>query len=375
MKVTIAIDSLKGSLSSIEAGNAIKEGILRSKPEASVVVKPLADGGEGTVDAIIEGLGATKVELEVTGPLGAPLTAYYGFLEESQTAILEMASAAGITLLKKEELNPFQTTTYGVGEIILDGLKRGAKKFIIGIGGSATNDGGTGMLRALGFQFLDSDNTPISDGAKDLGRIEKILPPSDTSFLHNVEFKIACDVNNPLCGKNGATYVFGPQKGLEEADLYSVDQDMNHYAQIAAKTIGQDYARDAGSGAAGGLGFAFRSFLNGNLTPGIDLILNLVDLEKEIIDSDIVVTGEGRLDFQTSMGKAPIGVAKLGKQHGATVLAFAGSVTADAKECNKKGIDAFFPILRGVSTLEEAMDSENARNNMADTVEQVFRLL
>lgn len=373
MKVVVAIDSLKGSLSSMEAGYAIKEGVLRVHKDAEVVVKPLADGGEGTTDALIEGLGGEKITVKVTGPYYRPVEAYYGVIPETMTAIIEMAQAAGITLEKDKE--PLKATTYGVGEMIADALKRGCRSFIIGIGGSATNDGGIGMLKALGAQFLDADGGDAGQGAQALSKVASVSLEHLIPELKDCEFSIACDVNNPLCGKNGATYIYGPQKGVGKEEKQIIDEAMAHYADAVAKSIGTDYRNEAGAGAAGGLGFAFLYGLNGQLTPGIELILNAVRLEEEIHLADVVVTGEGRLDAQTAMGKAPAGVAALAKKYGKRVVAFAGAVTKDAAKCNEAGIDAFFPILRGVCTLEEAMDPENARSNMKDTVEQVFRLM
>ncbi len=375
MKVVVAIDSLKGSLSSMQAGYAIKEGILKAKNknEAEVVVKPLADGGEGTTDALIEGLGGEKVTLTVTGPYYRPVEAYYGIIKESGLAVMEMAQAAGITLEKERE--PLKATTYGVGEMIADAITKGCRKFIIGIGGSATNDGGIGMLKALGATFTDANGSDVGEGAGALGKIATLSLDGLLPELKECEIRIACDVNNPLCGENGATYIYGPQKGITEEQKSIIDADMAHYADVVAKTVGKDYREYAGAGAAGGLGFAFLYGLYGILTPGIELILNVVHLEDEIKDADVVVTGEGRLDAQTAMGKAPAGVAKLAKKYGCKVVAFAGAVTKDARLCNEAGIDAFFPILREITTLEEAMEAENARNNILDTVEQVFRLL
>lgn len=373
MKVVIAIDSLKGSLSSMEAGDAIKEGIIRVKPDAKVIVKPLADGGEGTTDALIEGLNGKRIDVTVTGPLGSPISAYYGYVKETNTAIIEMASAAGITLAA--EKNPLAATTYGVGEMIMDAIGRGCQNFIIGIGGSATNDGGIGMLQALGYKFLDKDGQDIGRGGQALSKVTFINTSNVYKPLSGCHFQVACDVINPLCGPNGATYVYGPQKGVTEEIKDALDAGMAHYAEVTAKTMGNDYAYADGAGAAGGLGFAFLSYLNAELTPGIELVLNAVELEKELKDADIVVTGEGRLDCQTAMGKAPVGVARLAKQYGAVVIAFAGGVTKDAAACNDAGIDAFFPIVRGITSLEEAMEPENARANMMDSVEQVFRLL
>lgn len=375
MKVVVAIDSLKGSLSSIEAGNTIKSAILSVKPDASVIVKPLADGGEGTTDAFIEGLGGEKTELSVTGPLGAPVNAYYGYLPQTNTAIMEMASAAGITLIPENEKNPLLATTYGVGEMIRHAIGKGCRNFIIGIGGSATNDGGIGMLKALGYSFLDENGQDVGEGGQALSKVMSIDASHICPELSECNFQVACDVNNPLCGSNGATYIYGPQKGVTEEMKEELDRGMAHFAQITEHVLNNHFSEAEGAGAAGGLGFALLSYLNARLTPGIELILEAIELEKEVQDADIVITGEGRLDHQTAMGKAPVGVARLAKKYGARVIAFAGSVTKDAGACNDAGIDAFFPIVRGVTTLEEAMKPDNARANMAATVEQVFRLL
>ena len=375
MKVVVAIDSLKGSLSSIEAGNTIKSAILSVKPDASVIVKPLADGGEGTTDAFIEGLGGEKTELSVTGPLGAPVNAYYGYLPQTNTAIMEMASAAGITLIPENEKNPLLATTYGVGEMIRHAIGKGCRNFIIGIGGSATNDGGIGMLKALGYSFLDENGQDIGEGGQALSKVMSIDASHICPELSECNFQVACDVNNPLCGSNGATYIYGPQKGVTEEMKEELDRGMAHFAQITERVLNNHFSEAEGAGAAGGLGFALLSYLNARLTPGIELILEAIELEKEVQDAYIVITGEGRLDHQTAMGKAPVGVARLAKKYGARVIAFAGSVTKDAGACNDAGIDAFFPIVRGVTTLEEAMKPDNARANMAATVEQVFRLL
>ena len=373
MKVVVAIDSLKGSLTSMEAGMAIKDGILAAKPDAEVIVKPLADGGEGTTDALIEGLNGERIDVTVTGPLGDPVSCYYGYLKETNTAIIEMASAAGITLTNKKD--PLHATTYGVGEMINDAIKKGCRNFIIGIGGSATNDGGIGMLKALGFEFLDENGNDAGEGGQALGKVKCIHTQNKNPLLDECHFQVACDVTNPLCGKNGATYIYGPQKGVTDDIKEHLDQAMAQYAEVTAKYLECDYSDTEGAGAAGGLGFALLSYLNASLTPGIDLILNAVELEKELKNADIAVTGEGRLDHQTAMGKAPVGVAKLAKKYNAKVIAFAGSVTPEATACNQAGIDAFFPIVRGITTLEEAMNPENARANMRSAVEQVFRLL
>lgn len=374
MKVVIAIDSLKGSLSSMDAGHAIKEGILRAT-DADVIIKPLADGGEGTTDALIEGMGGEKISLTVKGPLQTPVEAYYGYLQENNTAIMEMAMASGITLIPGEALDPLNTTTYGVGEMIKDAIHRGIRNFIIGIGGSATNDGGTGMLSALGYEFLDTNGQPVGFGGQCLEKIAAISDKNKLAELEECHFQIACDVENPLCGPKGATYIYGPQKGVSNTLLPLLDAGMKNYGQIAEIFTGKQTMETAGAGAAGGLGFAFVTFLNGELKSGIDLILDAVGLEESLENADFVITGEGRLDQQTAMGKGPSGVAKLGKKYGAKTIALAGSVTEDASACNAAGIDGYFCILSSISTLEEAMNPDTARKNLTLTAEQLFRLL
>ena len=350
MKIVIAIDAFKGSLTSIDAGNTIKSAILKVKPDADVIVKPMADGGEGTTDALIDGLNGRKVNITVTGPLGTAVNAYYGILPETNTAVMEMAQAAGITLISENQKNPFIATTYGVGEMILDACKKGCKNFIIGIGGSATNDGGLGMLKALGYSFLDLNGKDVGAGAKALSHIQTIDDKNVSPLLASCNFRIACDVNNPLYGPNGATYIYGPQKGVTKEQLPILDNSMKHFAHISSDFLGVEHTNTPGAGAAGGMGFAFLSYLNASLIPGIELIIEAVDLENAIKECDIVITGEGRLDYQTAMGKAPVGIARLAKKYNKKVIAFAGSVTEDAVNCNQAGIDAFFPIIRGITS-------------------------
>ena len=375
MKVTIAIDSLKGSLSSLEAGRAIEAGIKNVYADADVCVRPLADGGEGTVEALTCGMGGTLETISVTGPLGTKVDCQYGILNDGVTAIMEMSAAAGITLITAEERNPLKTTTYGVGEMIVDAIKKGCRRFIVGIGGSATNDGGVGMLQALGYDFLDADGNAIPFGAGGLEKLAEISTGRVIPELSECTFKIACDVTNPLCGPLGASAIYGPQKGATSDMIRDMDGWLAKYAELAKTVNPKADAEIPGTGAAGGLGFAFSVFTNAVLESGISIVLEETRLEDYVKDADIVITGEGRLDGQTVMGKAPIGVAKTAKKFGKTVLAFSGCVTEDAVACNEHGIDAFFPILRGVVSLDEAMDSENARRNMTSTVEQVFRLI
>lgn len=374
MKVLIAIDSFKGSLTSREAGLAAAEGIKRAYPEAETDIVTVADGGEGTVDALMSALKGETVTAEVSDPLGRQIKCCYGITPEG-TALMEMSSAAGITLLKKEELNPLLTTTYGVGEMIKDAIGRGCRRFVVGIGGSATNDGGAGMLQALGFSLLDKSGKNIPFGAEGLAYLDRISDEKVIKDLSECSFRIACDVTNPLCGEKGCSAVFGPQKGATAEAVKDMDLCLARFAEKAEEIHPLSDKDFPGSGAAGGLGFAFKTFLGGELLSGIDLILEEIHVEEKIKNADIVITGEGRIDSQTVMGKAPGGVAEKAKKHGKPVIAFSGAVTKDAVYCNEKGIDAFFPIARGITTLEEAMNTDTAYSNMADTAEQVFRII
>ena len=379
MKVVVAIDSFKGSLSSMEAGQAIEEGVKCVYQNAEVVVRPLADGGEGTVEALVEGMGGIFVTKEVTGPLGEKVEAIYGIIESkddlSKTAIIEMSAAAGITLVPEDSRNPMNTTTFGVGELILDAIERGCRHFIVGIGGSATNDGGVGMLQALGYDFVTREGKTISYGGNGLRELASIKETNIHPTLKECTFKVACDVTNPLCGENGSSAIFGPQKGATPEMVQELDQLLLHYAELSKSINSYADRFYPGTGAAGGMGFAFLTYTNATLESGIQIVITETKLEELIATADVVVTGEGRLDGQTALGKAPIGVAALAKKYQKKVLAFAGAVTPDAKECNQHGIDAFFPILRGVVTLKEAMNKEVAHQNMVDTVEQVFRVV
>ena len=374
MKVVIAIDSFKGSMTSLEAGNAVKDALLRVDPEAEAKVLPLADGGEGTVAAMCAGLGGEMIRTEVTGPLGEPVSAKYCIVKGG-TAVIEMAEAAGLPLVPSELRNPMFTTTYGVGELILHAIGRGCRSFIVGIGGSATNDGGVGMLSALGFEFFDKNGQAISRGAYGLEALASISAENMNPALRECSFRVACDVDNPLCGARGCSAVYAPQKGATPEGVAIMDEWLGGYAELAKSVFPNADPEYPGAGAAGGLGFAFMTFLSASLESGVRIILSETGIEEHIKDADLVVTGEGRIDFQTAMGKAPIGVAKLAKKHGKRVVAFAGCVTEDAEECNAHGIDAFFPIVRGITTLPEALDVENAKKNLSATAYQVFRLI
>ena len=375
MKIVVAIDSFKGCMSSIEAGNAVKEGIYQVMPEAEVIVRPLADGGEGTVEALTLGMGGVLEVIRVIGPLGAKVECTYGILQDSKTAIIEMSGAAGITLIEEQERNPLNTTTYGVGEVIKDAILKGCRHFIVGIGGSATNDGGIGMLQALGYGILDAEGNQVPFGAKGLEKIAVITDDQVIPELKECTFRVACDVTNPLCGETGASAVYGPQKGATPEMIRDMDRWLQAYATRTTEKYEKADASYPGTGAAGGMGFAFLAYTNAVLESGIRIVLEETKLESYVKAADLVVTGEGRMDGQTAYGKAPIGVARVAKAFEKPVIAFAGAVTKDACACNEKGIDAFFPVLRGIQTLQEAMELKNAKYNMKATVEQVFRLI
>ena len=375
MKVVIAIDSFKGSLTSLQAGKAAAEGIRRVFPDWEIQICPLADGGEGTVNALTEGLGGRLRQIEVTGPLGQPVPCQYGIMEESNTAVMEMSKAAGLPLVSPEKRNPLCTTTYGVGEMIADAVRQGCRRFIVGIGGSATNDGGIGMLQALGFRMLDADGKDVPLGAKGLEKLAVIDGREKLPELENCRFRIACDVLNPLCGPEGASMVFGPQKGADHEMAVKMDAWMKKYGRLAQTVSPQADPAYPGCGAAGGLGFAFLAFTNAFLEPGIKIVLEETKMEEILSNADLAVTGEGRLDAQTIMGKAPIGMAKLAKKYGLPVIAFSGCLGAGASACNSHGIDAFFPALRTIMPLEAAMEEETAVRSLEDAAEQAFRLI
>ena len=375
MKVAVAIDSFKGSLSTFQSGEAVKEGVRRVYENAEVTVCPLADGGEGTVAAIVAGCGGEMRSVSATGPLGEKIICEYGLISKTGTAVIEMSAAAGITLVSPEKRDPMVTTTYGVGELIADAIGNGCRKFIIGIGGSATNDGGVGMLTALGFKFLDKKGAPIARGAIGLRDLCEIRTEEALPELAGCEFRIACDVKNPLCGDNGCSAIYGPQKGATPETVKLMDGWLKNYAELTKKIIKSADDLRPGSGAAGGMGFALMTYLGGKPESGIELVINVTGIEEILKNADVVVTGEGRLDGQSCMGKAPIGIARAAKKYGKPVIAFSGCVTDDARECNQNGIDAFFPILKAPCSLSDAMNIENARKNLTDTAEQTFRLI
>lgn len=374
MKILIMIDSFKGSLSSSEAGNIIKDEIEKLNPSEDITVLPVADGGEGTVESMSELDGASLIEVQVENPLFETIIGNYVIIKDKNLAIMEMSQAAGLVLIK-DRLSPLKASTYGVGTMIKDAFDKGIRNFIIGIGGSATNDGGVGMLSALGFKFYDKNNNNIYPSNEGLGSLSAIDLSQADPRLKEATFKIACDVDNPLTGKRGSAIVYGPQKGANPREVEIIDNNLSLFHKKTLEVIKNADDTYPGVGAAGGLGYAFKNYLGAELSPGIELILQMLNVNDYLSSADLVITGEGKIDFQSSMGKAPTGVAKLAKKYGANVIAFAGVVDNDAVEVNNHGIDAFFPILDQIRTVEEAMEAKKAEENLRRCVNQVFRLI
>lgn len=369
MKIIVAIDSFKGSLTSLEAGEAAREGILSVLPTAQIKIFPLADGGEGTCFAITKALGGELKSVEVTNPLGGKVSAEFGEVLDKKLAVIEMANASGLPLVPEDKRNPLNTTTYGVGELIKIAIGDGCRNFVIGIGGSATNDCGLGMLTALDYKFI---------GGGIFGRdLEKISAIDDSNVLPELrecKFKIACDVTNPLTGQNGCSAVYAPQKGATPNVVAQMDAWIKNFGELSAKFLNLEKKSVAGDGAAGGLGFAFRSYLRGELLPGVELVLDALNIAEDLKSADVLITGEGRLDFQTAQGKAPSGVAKLAKKLNPKILTIGlGGSVADISD--DTGIDAAFSILREPVTLAEAMNKKIAAKNISTTTAQIIKLV
>lgn len=372
MKVLVAVDSFKGSLGSREAGEIIKEGILDTIKDAEVMVSPIADGGEGTVEALVDGLNGEYIDVEVKGPLNDKVIARYGVIKD--VVVMEMASSSGLTLVSEEKRNPLNTTTYGLGDMIKDALDRGYNNFIIGLGGSSTSDIGLGMLSSLGFKFLDENKKEVGIFGRDLKNIKYIDDTSVDKRLFDSKFKIACDVDNPLYGENGAAAIYGPQKGADKETIKTLDEYAINFSKVVSKKYKTDYENISGVGAAGGLGYAFMSFLNGELSPGIDIIIDFLKLDEKMKKVDLAITGEGEINYQTMMGKAPSGVAEVAKKYDIPVIGIAGALGKDVELINDKGIDAFFSITPKPISLEKAMDREFAKENLKRTISQIMRV-
>lgn len=355
MKIIIAPDSYKESLTAMEVANAIEAGFKQVLPHADYIKLPMADGGEGTVQSLVDATGGEIIEHRVTGPLGEQVSGFYGLMGEGKTAIIEMAAASGLHLVPASQRNPLQTTTFGTGELIKAALNKGVEHIIVGIGGSATNDGGIGMAQALGVRMLDAENKEIGYGGGALARLAAIDISEVDPRLANIKLEVACDVDNPLCGPKGASYIFGPQKGATTEMIVQLDANLSHYADVIKTQLGRDVKEMAGAGAAGGLGAALLGIFNAQLRPGIEIVMDAVNLSKVVADADLVITGEGRIDSQTIHGKTPIGVARTAKKYQLPVIGIAGCQSNDSHVVHAHGIDAVFSVVPRSVSLEEAL--------------------
>lgn len=374
-KILVAPDSFKGSLTALEACEAIKTGIHLALPDAEVVEIPMADGGEGTVQSLVDATEGQIIELEVTGPLGEPVMAKYGLLGNGKTAVIEMAEASGLGYVTEKTKNPMVTTTYGTGQLIMACIDQGIQEIIIGLGGSATNDGGAGMAQALGYQLLNKNGQEIGYGGGALADLATIKVDQVDSRLKEIHFIIASDVNNPLVGPNGASAVFGPQKGADEDMVQELDQNLQHLADIIQKDLGKSIADTTGAGAAGGLGGGFLAFTEAEMHKGIEIVLAYTKLKEAAVGCDLCITGEGGIDFQTKFGKTPYGVAQAFKavNPDKKVIAIAGNVGKGIDELYTEGIDAVFGIAPGAATLADLID--HAKDNLEMTTENIIRAL
>jgi glycerate kinase len=371
-KIIIAPDSFKGSLTSIEVANAIEEGIKNIIINCEIVKLPIADGGEGTMDTLVSALKGKKIKIKAHDPLMRPIKVEYGLVQNGKTAVIEMAIANGLTLLDIAEQNPSATTTFGTGEIIKDALKRGCHSFLIGIGGSATNDAGTGMLKALGYRFIDKNGKETDGTGNSLSKITKIDESRVMPELKEAQFTIACDVNNPFSGPNGAAYVYAPQKGASEQMVKELDEGMESFRQLIEKVKGLNLNTIPGTGAAGGLGGGFVAFLNAELKPGIEMVLQAIDFDKHLLNSDLVITAEGKLDKQTAMGKAASGILDAASQKKIPVIAIGGTVE-DKEVLLKRGFSSLFSTTPSTMPLQEAMQKDIAKRNIIKTTEQIIK--
>ncbi len=373
-KIVIAIDSFKGSLTSLEAGRAAAAGVAQVLPDADCGVVPVADGGEGTADSLVSALGGKVIKVRVEGPMGEAVDARYGFCGDM--AVIEIAAASGLTLVAPEDRNPWLASSYGTGELIRDAVGRGCRKFMIGLGGSATNDAGVGMLSALGFRFLDKEGKDVGRGGGEVGRIVRIDASDAMPELKDCQFQVACDVKNSLLGPEGASRIFGPQKGADHRMVEKLDEALGSFAGVVGEWRGKDFSCVPGVGAAGGMGFAFLAFLDAKLGSGVEMVLGAVGFDSLVMEADLVITGEGRLDSQTVMGKTPQGVLRHAAEFGVPVVAIGGSVDPDAISILiKAGFKAVLPIVQGPISLEEAMRPEMAAANISRTVAQIIRLM
>ena len=372
MKIVIAPDSFKESLTALEVAEAIEAGLKKVLPDAEYVKVPMADGGEGTVQSLVDATEGRLISAEVRAPLGNKVKAEFGLSGDGRTAIIEMAAASGLHLVPPEARNPLRTTSYGTGELILAALAEGVEKIIVGIGGSATNDGGAGMLQALGALLLDAQHQPIGAGGGCLQDLAAIDLSGLDKRLAGVEIVVACDVDNPMCGEKGASAVFGPQKGATPEMVQALDSGLQHFADIAARDLGLDIQSPAGAGAAGGMGGGVLLLPDARLQAGVQIVMEAVKLAEKVQDADLVITGEGRMDAQSVHGKTPIGVAHTAKAFGKPVIAIVGCLREDYEVVYAQGIDAVFPIIRQLGSLEEIL--QHGRDNLVSAAQNVARI-
>ncbi len=373
LKVVAAPQTFKGSISALNAAEAISIGVKNIYPSAEVLLCPVADGGDGTLETLVEVSNGNIVECVVEGPTGTSVEAQWGAMGDEQTAVIEMARTSGLALLDLSERDPLNASTYGLGEAILSALDQNYRKFIIGIGGSATNDGGAGMAQAVGISLKDKFGKEIPRGGAALSKLHSIDTAGIDPRIKQSEFMVACDVNNPLTGPEGASAVYGPQKGATPEMITQLDEALKNFAETILRDLGEEVEHISGAGAAGGLGAGMMAFMGGTLKPGVDIVLDTVGLADKLKGTDIVITGEGGIDFQTVYDKAPIGVAKLAKNLGIPTIALAGLVGKDFQVVHKDGIESVFSIVNGPMTLENA--SSNAHRLIVESTEQVMRLL
>ncbi|OOM06766.1 glycerate kinase [Clostridium saccharobutylicum] len=373
LTIILAPDSFKESMTAKEVCEAMERGIKKVNDSINCIHVPMADGGEGTMQSLVDATNGKVYSLKVVGPLGNEVEAQYGILGDGDVGILEMASASGIHLVSAEKRNPLLTTTYGTGQLIKACLDHGVKKLLIGIGGSATNDGGAGVIQALGGKLLDKQGNELSFGGGELGKLNTINLENFDSRLKDVVIEVACDVNNPLCGEKGASNVFGPQKGATKEMIGILDNNLKHYADIIKRQFEKDVLNEPGAGAAGGLGAGLMAFLDGTLKKGIEMVIEYASLEEKVKDADMVWTGEGSIDFQTQYGKTPLGVATVAKKYNKPVIALAGRVGEGIDVLYEKGIDSIFGIMKGVEPIEEAL--ANGQENIEKTAENIIRLM
>ena len=375
MKIVIAPDSFKENLTSLEVAAEIETGLRRVWPDAQCIKVPMADGGEGTVQSLVDATGGQLVTCEVTAPLGNTVTATYGILGDGQTAVIEMAEASGLPLVPKDKRNPLLASTFGTGQLIADALHRGVGEIIIGLGGSATNDGGAGMAQALGVRFLDVEGAPITDqlGGGRLNEIHKIDMRWVNPALPRVKISVACDVTNPLTGEKGASRVYGPQKGASPVTVETLDRNLAHYAALIWRDLGLDVGSRPGAGAAGGMGAGLMAFTGATLKRGIELVVAATRLEDHMQGADLAITGEGRVDSQTAFGKTPSGVAAAAKKHGVPVVAIGGGLSDDANSVFEHGIDGLKSATPNAMDLEVAI--RKSRKYLQDAGERVARLI